>query len=550
MSHSLVDVDNRIDEVNLNLNTRIDNTSNNIKNIITKDDYNLYRVTGITDWHLRLEYYAVPETDTNDMIDIYLTTNSLISFIDKQYSHVRYIHLLSSDMSGDGTINFDNLVFSDIGDNSAIDMSQSYIIKISANILCKRNLNIRTESDSLYYTFAYNYFVNLKFVDTSTNLGLTSSQKIYDLDIGWNRIDWMVVYNPSDTTTRIFKINFNPVLDGVNIKWIDNNDEVQQSTNLFKNSIELVTGLFPDSTKLFPQLNKEANVFTITSANDNLDYILTTDHNVTCNISLNNHYTIVFSNQQDTSNLHTVIQGYNSSEYEYYIDSIEIINMSNINMDYDGLSISSNGTPLVLPEVFQYSQSIDDNSSYIYSSVFTKIEDNIAGTYLGYTLEGITGIHPHELRVNIVSRTTTLVNGSLLKIGINNPNEDNINKITFEPNGSLGIGSENTHGYSLYVNNIGTTNKGIYCADDITVLSSRKYKKDIRTIENPFEKISKLQGVMYKRSDKEGEEAEKEHMGLILEDVREVIPEVCDDNGIKYGELVALLIEGMKSMKS
>ena len=549
MSHSLVDVDNRIEQVNTDLNTKIDNTTNDIRNIITKDNYNLYRVTGITDWHLRFEYYQISGTDTSSMVSQYLTSESLMDLIDREYTYVRYVHLLSSGIGGDGSINLTDLQFSEIGDDTAIDMSVPYIIKISTNMLCKNGIEANTRASSSYYSYPYNYFVNLSFTGMNDNVGINGTfEKDYKLNIGWNRIDWVVIYNPVDAVVgdidRVFKINFNPVLDGTDVEW--RHEGSLLNANLFRNSTELITGLFPDTTKLFPQLSKDAKTFNITSQNDNSGFVITTDSEITCNLSINNSHKIVFTMDNQSSNLADVITGYNDTDYDYFIDSIDVINMSNVPFNYDKLVLYSDGMSIVLPELFNYSQSI--TNSFTYPSVLAEVDGMI--TY-SFELDGVivpTVEHPHELHVHIVSKTTTMVTGDRLKIGMNS--DSSINRVTIEPNGAVGIGSEHAHGYSLYVNNIGNSNKGIFCADDITVLSSRKYKKDIRPIDNPLEKIKRLQGVMYKRSDKEGEEAEKEHMGLILEDVREVVPEVCDDYGIKYAELVALLIESIKSINA
>ena len=112
--------------------------------------------------------------------------------------------------------------------------------------------------------------------------------------------------------------------------------------------------------------------------------------------------------------------------------------------------------------------------------------------------------------------------------------------------GSNGIGTYDSKGYSLYVNNISTSKKGIYCADDITILSDQKYKTNIKTIENPIQKLMALRGVSYNRIDRDINET---RYGFIAQEVQKVIPEACDgNNGIKTTDIVALLVEGFKEL--
>ena len=88
--------------------------------------------------------------------------------------------------------------------------------------------------------------------------------------------------------------------------------------------------------------------------------------------------------------------------------------------------------------------------------------------------------------------------------------------------------------------------------DDVTAFSDERLKTDIETIENGLEKLMKLRGVTYKRTDREDA---KVQMGVIAQEVEEVVPEVVktadDEMGTKsvdYGKLTALLIESVKEL--
>jgi hypothetical protein len=84
---------------------------------------------------------------------------------------------------------------------------------------------------------------------------------------------------------------------------------------------------------------------------------------------------------------------------------------------------------------------------------------------------------------------------------------------------------------------------------DVTSQSDSRLKKNVETIQDPIDKLLKLRGVMYDKID-----TGRRHMGLIAQEVEEIIPEVvfCDSEfkSVSYGNLVALLIECVKSQKA
>jgi hypothetical protein len=88
-------------------------------------------------------------------------------------------------------------------------------------------------------------------------------------------------------------------------------------------------------------------------------------------------------------------------------------------------------------------------------------------------------------------------------------------------------------------------------ADAWTTYSSRRWKRDIEPIEGSLDKVMNLRGVSFKWKD-----GGKEDIGLIAEEVAEVIPEVVafEENGedaqsVDYSRLVALLIEATKEQQ-
>jgi len=83
---------------------------------------------------------------------------------------------------------------------------------------------------------------------------------------------------------------------------------------------------------------------------------------------------------------------------------------------------------------------------------------------------------------------------------------------------------------------------------DVIAYSDRRMKTDIKPIEEPLAKIEKMNGVTFKKI-----ESQDTSTGLIAQEVLEAMPEavVEDADGmlsVKYGNLVGLLVEGIKAL--
>ena len=123
-------------------------------------------------------------------------------------------------------------------------------------------------------------------------------------------------------------------------------------------------------------------------------------------------------------------------------------------------------------------------------------------------------------------------------------------------NNCTGITASTTSSsYSLYVTG------AIYATGDVVGSSDRRLKKNINTIENSLLKVEKLRGVTYEWKDSEETDSKstnvtEERMGLIAQEVIDVIPEVVthdkenDRYGVSYGHLTGLLIEAVKDLSN
>ena len=138
-----------------------------------------------------------------------------------------------------------------------------------------------------------------------------------------------------------------------------------------------------------------------------------------------------------------------------------------------------------------------------------------------------------------------VLNGGNVGIGTTDPKQQfHITESAFI-DGNVGIGvTEISSIYRLQVNG------KIYASDEIYAMSDIRMKTDIKPLTNSLEKITKLTGFTYLLLD-----GHERHMGLSAQDVQAIAPEVVkeDEHGrlsVAYGNLVALLIEGMKELQA
>jgi hypothetical protein len=101
-----------------------------------------------------------------------------------------------------------------------------------------------------------------------------------------------------------------------------------------------------------------------------------------------------------------------------------------------------------------------------------------------------------------------------------------------------------------------STGDSIRVAGDIVAFSSsdRRFKKNIKNIESPIDIISKIGGYKFEWNEKSHKETDKKDIGVIAQEIEEVLPELVEtrENGYKavdYTKISALLIEGMKDQQ-
>ena len=173
------------------------------------------------------------------------------------------------------------------------------------------------------------------------------------------------------------------------------------------------------------------------------------------------------------------------SNFDYAELRLNSITLSNIDTTTD-LNVKNFRFSNITNNVsilFDDEQLIKPNDSYTFNSnlnIRFKDEDEFTHNDIDSgNINIITNFEPisSSLRYNIefefyleirsLSHNTNLVFNQQEAINRKSTN----NKIIFMNDGSIGIGTDDSQGYSLYVNNISSAKKGIYCADDITILS-------------------------------------------------------------------------------
>ena len=142
-------------------------------------------------------------------------------------------------------------------------------------------------------------------------------------------------------------------------------------------------------------------------------------------------------------------------------------------------------------------------------------------------------------------------NGNTIFFGVPNLNTTNI-EVQGSALAALFRGRFNSNFYT----NHESTSDSIRVAGDIVAFysSDRRYKENIKPIESPIEKVKAISGVTFEWNEKSHKETGKKDIGVIAQEVEEVLPEIVEtrSNGYKavdYQKLTAVLIEAVKDQQ-
>jgi hypothetical protein len=121
-----------------------------------------------------------------------------------------------------------------------------------------------------------------------------------------------------------------------------------------------------------------------------------------------------------------------------------------------------------------------------------------------------------------------------------------------------------TGGWGMYVASDGDariglngSNGNIKCTGyitaggNVTAYSDIRGKENIKRIENPLERIEKMNGYIYNKK----EEPTKKYTGVVAQELLEVLPEVVEGNekdgyAVAYGNFAGIFIEAIKELKA
>ena len=244
-----------------------------------------------------------------------------------------------------------------------------------------------------------------------------------------------------------------------------------------------------------------------------------------------------------------VLQVYNASNWE---DLNDFVSASTGGVFNEKVGIGT--TPI-------YALDVDakDKGSSTYSARFTNsaTDDNIynivrftqgeSGTAEGFLGTGGSNVPSRAFRNNFVVGTKS--NSPLVL------NTNDTERMRIDTNGNVGIGTDDCDGYKLKVNGEFRTTNGT--ADSWTSTSDRRWKKDIKTLDNSLDKIATLRGVSYlwRVDDFPNKNfSDGTQLGVIAQEIETVFPELVhtDKKGYKsvqYSNIVAPLIEAIKTLK-
>ena len=520
--------------------------------VATKDEKDKIKYTGHNDWRLKLEIYSNID-DTN------VLNSNLLFYNNNSLEYVDYIHLLADDKEiADSNIikfvDYKSLIDEDkVGRSYQDDTYQDYIISHKAdklllrytlNILLKKDQDSPITTDPTSINLApHHYFINYEYQSDDINDGYPMLSK------GWNTIDWFFIYDSSLDNSNI-ALGFNPLL----------NDTL--NTELYSN-VELISGILPYNPNGISK-NTKSFKYTVSTINNSEDqyiiesqdiperaYYLTKTYlcnfdSITTNV-FNSNITFDMTNLGDFSEANLKLNSITLSNIDSTNLNVKNFRFSNIDngefKDFDDEQLIKSNKRYTFDTDNLDMNSLDNPGSFDTTQIVSNSNIDIT-TYFDPTSLPLNYNIEFEFYLEIKSNTnnTNLVFNQQEAINRKSTN----NKIIFMNDGSIGIGTDDSQGYSLYVNNISSSKKGIYCADDITILSDEKYKTNIKTIENPIEKLMALRGVSYNRIDRDINET---RFGFIAQEVQKVLPEACDgNNGIKNTDIVALLVEGFKEI--
>jgi hypothetical protein len=120
----------------------------------------------------------------------------------------------------------------------------------------------------------------------------------------------------------------------------------------------------------------------------------------------------------------------------------------------------------------------------------------------------------------------------------------NVIQLQLASSGNLLLGTTSDPGYKLYVNG------QIYATSNITANSDLTLKKNLKLVENPIDKLNKLNGYLY-----QWKKNDEYQYGVIAQEVEKILPYAVTTGkdgikGVSYNQIIPVLIEAVKELNA
>jgi hypothetical protein len=144
----------------------------------------------------------------------------------------------------------------------------------------------------------------------------------------------------------------------------------------------------------------------------------------------------------------------------------------------------------------------------------------------------------------ITASNVTIANSIDVDARLNFIQNGSLDWIQYVPSGSNDLRWKASGADKLTLTSVGA----LTAADDISAFSDVRYKTEIKPIENALDKVKRVSGYTFMRTDNE---RTNRQAGVLAQEFLEILPEVVhvDSKGmysVAYGNIVALLIEALK----
>jgi hypothetical protein len=499
--------------VNVRLNT-IDILNNYLilsNNALTSNNYHIYLASNIINTQLMCNFTY---NDINIYIYHPINYNYNYSFnasidVDLKYTiKTNVISGIHKELKI--TSNFNNIYNIDyLNDNYKKDYQYNIINNLKENIIIDGYSNLFNFNDITLNYYDVNRLSNcnvlIDIILPQYHIKLKDNNKNYYINGKNSNFD--IIYQDNDIIKPILNLTNNSVLT------ID---------KLIVKDISITGSIYDDYANIF--CNEEFNTINIknnhlyVNTENNFSILFNTDYINNYNI----HANVIFGNKNRNTDQLISLQ---SSTNNSYIDFITLT-------ENDIYKLGKTDNHFNLLHNNDNVLKISKNNSFITISNIDAIDTNN---------DGIISSTELSLSTNIIS---SIINTNY-DYDFNNGRLQNIKNINYTSNL---VFTENQK-ISMVMNKDDITiHKRLICNSGVTTGSDSRIKENINIIENALDKIDKLNGVSYYNKLSGFNE-----IGLIAQDVQKVIPEVVSDEGlvlgIQYGNMIALLIEGIKELR-